>query len=37
VAHTAACLAGLRGVSVAQFVAETTANARRVFGRMLKG
>jgi TatD DNase family protein len=36
VAHTAACLAGLRGVSVAQFVAETTANARRLFGRMKK-
>ncbi len=34
VAHTAAYLAGLRGVSVAQFAAETTANARRLFGRM---
>ena len=33
-AHTAACLAGLRGVSVAQFAAETTANARRIFGRL---
>ena len=31
VAHTAACLARLRGVPVEQFVAETTANARRVF------
>ena len=37
VAHTAACLARLRGVSVAQFAAETTANAQRLFGRMLKG
>jgi len=31
VAHTAACLAGLRGVPVEQFAAETTANARRLF------
>jgi TatD DNase family protein len=32
VAHTAACLAGLRGVPVGQLAAETAANARRLFG-----
>jgi TatD DNase family protein len=31
VAHTAACLAQLRGIAVEQFAADTTANARRLF------
>jgi TatD DNase family protein len=32
VAHTAGCLAGLRGVSLGELAAQTTANARRLFG-----
>ena len=32
VAHTAACLAGVRGVSVAEIERRTTANARALFG-----
>jgi TatD DNase family protein len=31
VSHTAACLAEVRGVSLAAFAAQTTANARRLF------
>lgn len=31
VAHTAACLAGVRGVEVTQFAEQTTDNARRLF------
>jgi TatD DNase family protein len=31
VAHTAACIAAVRGVSVEAFAAQTTANARRLF------
>jgi TatD DNase family protein len=30
--HTAECLAGLRGVGLEEFAAQTTANARRLFG-----
>jgi TatD DNase family protein len=30
--HTAECLAGVRGVTLAEFAAQTTANARRLFG-----
>lgn len=32
VAHTAACLAGVRGVTLAELADQTTRNARRVFG-----
>jgi TatD DNase family protein len=32
VVHTAACLAAARGESVEEFAAQTTANARRLFG-----
>ncbi|MFQ3622502.1 MAG: TatD family hydrolase [Acetobacteraceae bacterium] len=35
VARTAACLAAVRGVSVAELAATTTANALRLFGRMV--
>jgi len=32
VVHVARCLAGVRGVGLAEFARQTTANARRVFG-----
>jgi TatD DNase family protein len=34
VVHTAHCLAQVRGLSFEDFAAQTTANARRIFGRM---
>ena len=34
VVHTAECLADVRGVSLAEFADQTTANARRLFSRV---
>lgn len=34
VKHTATCLAAIRGVSLAKFAEQTTANARRLFSRV---